>query len=147
MKLSCTLAFSVASLFFVSAANAADAITHVAVRVAATNDEWTPTTIKVAPGDVLIAHEAGYKVVMGQYLGSTGADGFPSGAGALYMKVGVGAGFKMGASGSLLASQAGMVKLRVNDTQYNDNSGTYLVNLIHVPASLVPPPQLVEIDQ
>jgi hypothetical protein len=145
MKLGSVIAGAVVSVVLVSVAFAAEnKITHRVFTVAATNDEWTQTNIKVAPGDILVTNEAGNKIIVGQYLGATDANGLNNGVGALYMKIGVGAGFKIGAHGYVLATESGVVKLRVNDNKYSDNSGSYTVNIIHIPASLIPPAQAVE---
>lgn len=145
MKFLSVIAGVAVSVVLASVAIASDnKITHLGFTVAATNDEWTQTNIKVSPGDILITSETGNKIVVGEFLGETGANGTPSGIGALYMKIGVGAGFKIGTHGYVLATESGVVKLRVNDTDYSDNSGNYTVNIIHIPASLIPPVQVVE---
>ena len=145
MKLLSVIAGVIVSIVLASGAIAAEnKITHQRYAVAATNDEWTETKINVSPGDILITNEAGNKVVVGQFMGATDANGTPSGIGALYMKIGVGAGFKIGTHGYAMVTGSGAVKLRVNDTNYADNSGSYTVNIIHIPASLIPPAQAVE---
>lgn len=145
MKSLSVIAGVLVSLALTSVAVAAEnKITHQGYTVAATNDEWTETKVKVTPGDILITSEAGNKIVVGGFLGSIGANGTPSGIGALYMKIGVGAGFKIGTHGYVLVTETGVVKLRVNDTNYSDNSGNYTVSIIHIPASLIPPVQVVD---
>jgi hypothetical protein len=143
--LSFVIAGATISMVLVSGAIAADnKITHQVYTVAATNDEWTQTKIKISPGDILITSEAGNKIIVGNFIGAVGANGTESGVGALYMKIGVGAGIKIGAHGYIRSNESGEVKLRVNDTKYTDNSGSYTVNIIHIPASLIPPAQTVE---
>jgi len=138
------LSLFVFSLLFPSISFAADPkIEHKQISVAATNDEWTPTSIKVAVGDVLIVNELGSKVKVGAWLGEVGADGASTGEGALHLKIGVGAGQKVGAHGYVMVTQAGAVKLKVNDSQYADNLGEFTVNLIRIPAALIPTPQVV----
>ena len=145
MKLGSVIVGMVVSVVLVSVAFAAEnKITHRVFTVAATNDEWTQTNIKVIPGDILVTNEPGNKIIVGQYLGETNANGLSNGVGALYMKIGVGAGFKIGARGYVLVTEPGVVKLRVNDKEYSDNSGNYTVNIIHIPVSLIPPEEVVE---
>lgn len=119
-------------------------ITNKVFTVAATNDEWTQTNITVSPGDILITSEPGNKITVGSYLGAADANGLSNGVGALFMKIGVGAGFKIGAHGTVLVKEPGQVKLRVNDTRYSDNSGNYTVSIIHIPGSLIPPAQTAD---
>ncbi len=145
MKPGHILAFAVASMLLVTGAYAADnKITSQIYTVVATNDEWTQTNIKVSPGDILMVNEGGNKIVVGKFLGSTDANGASNGAGALYMKIGTGAGFKIGAHGYIFVTEPGVAKLKVNDTKYDDNSGSYKVNIIHIPASLIPSAQVVD---
>lgn len=145
MKLCSVCAVAFISVALVSGAIAAEnKITHRIFTVAATNDEWTQTNINVSPGDILITNEAGNKVIVGQFLGAVGANGIENGVGALYMKIGVGAGTRIGAHGYVQVNGSGVVKLRINDTKYSDNSGSFTVNIIHIPGSLIPLPQVVE---
>lgn len=124
-------------------------VSHGAVSVAAVNDEWTATNIKVMQGDILLTLEKGNKIVVGQYLGSTGADGLPQNKnveavqltiGTLELKVGNGAAQRIGAKGFVVTNETGKVKLRVYDTDYRDNLGEYQVHIIRIPAGLIPPP-------
>lgn len=108
------------------------------VTVAAVNDEWTATNIRVVPGDILLTIEQGNKIVVGTYIGSTGANGINNGTGALQLKIGSGASQIVGVKGFVVVNESGIVKLKVNDTNYNDNSGEYKVNIIHIPGGLIP---------
>lgn len=124
-------------------------ISHSAVTVAAANDEWTATNIKAVPGDILLTVEQGNQIVVGSYLGSTGADGLAQNKniegvqltiGALQLKVGTGAAQRVGAKGFVVVNETGKIKLKVYDTNYRDNSGEYKVHIIHIPGGLIPPP-------
>jgi len=128
------------SLVFVAALNAQSPpqIAHEEVSVAATNDEWTETATTVAVGDLLVVEAEG-RVSIGRVLGQVTADGHSGGAGALMLKIGTGAGQRVGAHGFVRATEAGQVKLRVNDNRYTDNAGSFAVSLIHIPAALIPP--------
>lgn len=100
--------------------------------------------MKVFPGDLLITTEPGNKIVIGSFLGSVDANGESSGVGALFLKIGVGAGMRIGRRSLIEVSEPGVVKLRVYDTKYSDNSGSFRVSIIHIPVSLIPPAQVVE---
>lgn len=159
MKLRSIFASAIVSVFISSGAIAAEnKITHRVFTVAATNDEWTQTNIKVSPGDILITNEPGNKIIVSKLLGEVGANGIGNGVvalerklravasgtetdiGALFMKIGVGASIKIGAHSYTKANESGVVKLRVYDSDYSDNSGIFTVDIIHIPGSLIPPP-------
>ena len=113
-------------------------IQHLRVSVAATNDEWTPTGFAVSPGDVILIRSAG-RVRIGQRMGEVDANGHGSGhQGALTLKIGTGAAVRVGARGFVVAEEAGPVKLRVQDTRYTDNTGTYNVDVIFIPSGAIP---------
>ena len=169
MKLSCIITSTVLSVALASVAVifmwrplTQATITHRVFTVAATNDEWTQTDITVAPGDILITNETGNKITVDKSNDAVGANGLGDIAsalyilkagrvdsleediGALYMKIGIGAGTRIGAHGNVQASESGVVKLRVHDTKYSDNAGNFTVDIIHIPGSLIPPPQAVK---
>jgi hypothetical protein len=106
------------------------------VSVAATNDEWTPTTIQVTIGDIVLVIPRG-RIRIGQYAGEVGPTGNSAGEGALYIKIGVGAGQRVGEKGFFIADQAGPVKFRVYDSRYSDNAGSFDVGLILVPLEAI----------
>ena len=122
-------------------AEATPKIEHVSVKVAAANDEWTPTTIKLAPGDLLVCVAKG-TVKVGAFIGSTDPNGKPDGTGALQMKIGTTDVRRVGAK-YVVGGEAGVVKLRVTDTTYTDNSGAFEVRLLKIPAELIPEPTVV----
>jgi len=141
-----TVRLSVAPLLSLACAAALQAqsppqIAHERVSVAATNDEWTPTTTTVAEGDLLLVEAEG-RITVGRVVGQVGADGHSSGAGRLMLKIGTGAGQRVGAHAFIRAGEAGQVKLRVNDNRYADNDGTFTVSVIHIPAGLIPPAKI-----
>ena len=104
--------------------------------VAATNDEWTPTSIQVVAGDIVLVVPSG-KIRIGPYVGEVGPNGDSAGEGALYVKIGVGAGQRVGVKGFFIADQPGPVKLRVSDTRYSDNAGAFDVAVILVPLAAI----------
>jgi hypothetical protein len=63
--------------------------------------------------------------------------------GALFLKIGVGPSIKIGTQGFIKVADSGVVKLRVADNNYSDNSGNFKVGIIHIPASLIPAQQAV----
>ena len=144
--------FGVLVLFCASIAIADDGmVSHGVVAVAAVNDEWTATNIRVAQGDILLTTENGNKIVVGNFLGSIGADGLPQSrdvniegvkltVGALELKVGNGAAQRIGSKGFVVINETGKIKLRIYDTDYRDNSGEYQVHIIRIPAGLIPLP-------
>jgi hypothetical protein len=114
-------------------------IKHERLSIAATNDEWTPTSIEVARGDVILVLATG-RIRIGQVSGEVGPNGNSSGSGVLQIKIGVGAGQRAGEKAFVIADQSGPVKLRVVDSRYSDNAGAFEVSVIHIPASMIPMP-------
>ena len=133
------LTLNTAIALFLPTAASTQAIAHERVSVAATNDEWTPTTIQVERGDVILVLAAG-RVRIGQVTGEVGPNGNSSGDGVLFLKIGVGAGQRVGERAFIIADQSGPVKLRVHDNRYGDNAGAFEVSVIHIPGSLIPMP-------
>ncbi len=127
------------ALFLPSASAAQEAIKHQRLSIAATNDEWSPTSIEVSRGDVILVLATG-RVRIGQVSGEVGPNGNSTGSGVLQIKVGVGAGQRAGEKAFIIAEQSGPVKLRVADTRYDDNAGTFEVSVIHIPGSMIPMP-------
>jgi hypothetical protein len=128
-----------AALLIPSLARGQDAIRHERLSIAATNDEWTPTTIEVARGDIVLVLASG-RIRIGQVSGEVGPTGNSSGNGLLQIKIGVGAGQRAGDKAFIIADQGGPVKLRVADTRYDDNAGAFEVSVIHIPGSMIPMP-------
>lgn len=120
-------------------------ITHGVIAVAAVNDEWTATSIKVLPGDILLTVEQGNQVVVGSYLGAVDANG-TKGVGVLQLKIGTGAARTIGAQGFVVVNEAGVVKLKIYDTAYQDNSGEFRVSIIRIPGALVPEGEDVAVE-
>lgn len=112
------------------------------VSIAAGNDEWTSTGIKVAPGDLVVTFATG-KVTVGQVVGEVDADGRNNsgnllGYGFIEGKVGSGNPFSVGQRFPFSPDQPGTLKLRVHDTKYSDNSGAFTVTVIRIPVALLP---------
>ena len=129
----------VVALLVPSIVQAQDAIAHERLSIAATNDEWTPTSIEVSRGDVILVLAAG-RIRIGQMSGEVGPNGNSSGDGVLQIKIGVGAGQRAGEKAFIVADQSGPVKLRVVDNRYSDNAGAFEVSVIHIPGSMIPMP-------
>lgn len=117
--------------------HSAAALQRVVLTVAGTNDEWTPSSLTVHPGDLVIVQAAG-KVRIGQYAGEVDANGSPAGAGMLQFKVGVGAGKAAGKSALHVAESSGELKFRVADSRYEDNGGEFTVDVLIVPLAAIP---------
>ncbi len=139
-----TFGVTAALLLFPCLVLAQSPIEHDRVSVAATNDEWTSTSIQVAAGDIVLVLAAG-RIHIGQSMGEVGPNGASSGAGALYLKIGVGAGQRVGDRAFLIADQPGPVKLRVNDSRYSGNAGAFEVSVIRIPAAAIPQPASVQV--
>ncbi len=124
------------------AAVPAEKITRHALVIAGGNDEWTTTTLKVAPGDILLVKATG-AVTVGSYLGKTGPDGTNGGIGQLQLKIGATSVQPVGSVRYITVTEAGTAKLRVYDTNYQDNSGEFAVEVIRIPVSQIPEAQQV----
>jgi hypothetical protein len=122
-------------------------IEHRTLKVEGANDEWSPTNLKFQAGDFLIIKAAG-KVTVGSFLGEVGPDGNPSGKqeGRLQLKIGTATTLGVGSSATVNVDQSGPVKVRVNDTKYTDNKGSFNVDIVLIPAELVPQPTEVKIE-
>lgn len=147
---------------FTGSFTANNKLTHRVFSVAAANDEWTQTNITVSPGDILITNEPGNKITVSKTLDAVGVDGLGDGwraldmklravvsgagtdVGVLFLKIGVGPSIKIGIQSHIKVNDPGVVKLRVSDTDYSDNSGNFMVDIIHIPASLIPAEQVVK---
>ena len=110
--------------------------------LAAGNDEWTSTGLKVGAGD-LVAIFASGKITVGPVAGEVDSDGRNNsgtllGYGFIEGKVGSGAPFHVGQRFPFTADQPGTLKLRIYDTKYPDNSGAFTVTVYHIVASQVP---------
>ena len=110
-------------------------------QLAAGNDEWTTTGLKLAAGDLVVIFATG-TVRVGQVAGEVDANGHGrqvNGLGYIEGKVGAGSPFAVGGRFAFTADQTGTLKLRVYDTNYADNSGAFTVTVIRILASQIPP--------
>jgi hypothetical protein len=116
---------------------AAPAMIHKAVRVAASNDDWTRSGVRVHPGDIVVIFAAG--AARTRETGKEiGPDGGPTGAGRLEAKVGTGEAILVGKSFVFKSADDGILKLRARDSHYEDNVGGYEVSVLYIPAAIVP---------
>ncbi len=122
-----------------------DKIEHKTVIVASTNDEWTSTKLRIMEGDIIVIIAAG-TVRVGEWTGDVDADGASNGDGALYGKIGVGAGFLVGAKNVWVSDNEGTLKLKIRDGVYSDNSGNFEVRVIRIPPEAIPDSEIVEAD-
>jgi hypothetical protein len=118
-------------------------IEHYTVKIEAANDEWTPLPMRVAEGDMLVFLAKGL-VKIGEYAGTSGPAGQGDGKGALQLKVGTTSVTRLSEQTFLVSGDSGPAKLRVHDTKYTDNSGSFEVRIIKIPAELIPEAQNVE---
>jgi len=117
-------------------------LSSIQLHVAGTNDEWTNTNIVVAPGDIVLTNAEG-RVRIGRVMGEVDANGRGTGEGLLEYKIGVGAAQHAGKRAFITIDQAGALKLRVRDARYDDNSGSYTVTIVHIPAAAIPPAKVM----
>lgn len=121
------------------------AMENLKVIVAATNDEWTDTGLRVYPGDVVVIASSG-TIQIGEWSGEVTADGNGAGEGALTAKIGVGAAFRVGDREVLFPKEEGSFKLRVRDGSYRDNRGKFEVMVLYIPQAKIPGQKMVEAD-
>jgi hypothetical protein len=114
-------------------------------QLAAGNDEWTTTGLKLAANDLVVVFATG-NITVGPVVGQVDADGrnarlMATGVGYIEGKVGAGNPFPVGGRFTFTTSseQIGTLKLRVHDSNYADNSGSFTVTVIRIPASALPP--------
>lgn len=138
----CFLVVAISLSSTVFAAPQADNITRHTLTIAGANDEWTTTSLKVAPGDILLIKASG-AVTVGSFIGQTTPDGIEKGIGQLQLKIGATSVQRVGSVRYISVTETGTAKLRVYDTNYQDNSGEYAVEVIRIPASLIPNAQPV----
>jgi hypothetical protein len=121
-------------------------LTHVHLAVDASNPIWTETGITVSPGDIVVVHAEG-AVRVGPYIAPVDANGATGlrDAGVLELKIGTHTPHRVGVVGCVFADYSGMVLLRVYDFRYEDNAGTFEVNVLHIPAQAIPAPHAVAI--
>jgi hypothetical protein len=142
VRLPMTVAFLLLSSSYI--ARAQTEVRTVQVQVAAVNDEWTGTGVKVVPGDLVTVFASG-NVKVGQMTGSVDADGIntngtQTGVAVLQGKVGAAQIFNVGKRYAFTISEPGTFKLRLKDSRYDDNGGAFTVTIILVPAALIPAP-------
>jgi len=140
MKTRALLALA-AALWGASVATRAEvcsAITNEVVTVDVRNDEWTPAAIKAKPGDLIIVRATGLVKIAHTLLGEVPPRGNPGGVGRLDMKVGTGTVVPVGDRWVGALHDPGTIRFRINAERYQDNAGTYRVNVVVVPAGTLP---------
>jgi hypothetical protein len=127
-------------------------VQHRQVVVTASSGAWRDAGIVAAPGDLIVVTAEGrIDVTLGDvspaaarpYLTTASVDANGVGGsrgddGTLEMMVGAGPITVVGARGFAFASDSGSVKLRVRARHPDRNTGSFRVNLVHVPALLIP---------
>jgi hypothetical protein len=120
--------------------------------VSATRGAWLDASIIAASGDVIVVTAEGrVEITTGEpspaaarpYLTTASVDanglgGSRSDDGTLEMMVGTGPVAVIGARGFLVAPDSGSVKLRVRTRHPDRNRGSFRVEIVHVPARLIP---------
>lgn len=129
--------FLSATLEAKSFSNVNDKISKYAFVISATREEWVSTRLKVMPGDILLIRANG-TISVGGFLGNTGPDGTATGVGRLKLKIGNAAVENVGSIKYVPVTEPGMVMLRIEDSNYRDNSGEFNVEVIRIPARIIP---------
>lgn len=143
-KMMGSLALALSLIGQVAFAAEATKLTPRRIIVEAANDEYVEAGTSVADGDILIVRASG-SVVTGSWAGATGGPFGHTGRcgegndkdGALVMKVGTSTTMRVGPELVWVADRAGPLKFRVRDTKFTDNSGQYVVTIVHVPKSSI----------
>lgn len=145
-------AFIGAAFLTASPAFAGEQIEHKSVMVEGANDDYTPVGLTVKKGDLVLIGAAGL-ISTGPFAGKTDPNGHRGRCGnedtdgALMFKVGSTAAQKAGKHKLVIAQNDGELKLKVRDTKYSDNKGTFAVDVIRIPSHLKPPkPASLTID-
>ena len=125
---------------------------HLQVVVSASSGAWRDAGVVAAPGDLIVVTAQGrVEVTVGELspaaarpslttasVDANGVGGSRGDDGTLEMMVGAGPITVVGARGFAFASDSGSVKLRVRARHPDRNTGSFRVNLVHVPALLIP---------
>jgi hypothetical protein len=127
-------------------------IHHLQVLVSASSGAWLGAGFIAARGDLIVVTAEGRVEVTSDdlspaaarpYLTTTSVDangigGSRSNDGTLEIAVGTGPTNLTGARGFLFAADSGSVKLRVRARHPDRNAGSFRVEIVHVPAVLIP---------
>lgn len=121
--------------------------------MSASSGSWLNAGLIAARGDLLVVTAVGRVEVTSDdfspaaarpYLTTSSVDangigGTRSNDGTLEVAVGTGPVESTGARGFLFAADSGSVKLRVRARHPDRNTGSFRVEIVHVPAVLIPP--------
>ena len=123
-------------------------ISNRELTVDASNPEWTTAPIKVNEGDLLLIFASGRAKVAHAMMNEVSPNGAPNGAGRLEMEVGTGGVVSTGERWVGAFRDSGAVKFRVANKghKYQDYSGSYRVQLIVIPAGVLPPSMKVDME-
>ncbi len=84
---------------------------------------------------------------VGAWTGEVGPAGATDGNGTLAIKVGTGTVIPVGQKWfGAFEEDGGALKVRVHDTAYGDNSGSFKVVIIVIPGAALPEPELVQAE-
>lgn len=130
-----------------STSGTAAAIGFREVHVPADNDEWTSTGWRIAAGDCVLFGADTTRIRIGAGLGEVNANGNSAGTGALRAKIGTNSPFTVGIRYWFCSKDQGLLKLKVADTRYDDNSGEFTVYVMRLPGQMVPRVERYQEDQ
>lgn len=141
-----------AAAILIAAPSFAEDIERKAISVDGANDDYTPTGIMVRKGDLVLISSSG-KVSTGAWAGITDPNGHLGRCasadtdGALVYKIGATAAQKAGKHKLVGVDADGELKLKVRDTKYSDNKGSFSVEVWKLPGRMRPPePTKVSVD-
>lgn len=118
-------------------------IQHLAFLVPAADSGWRSTTVDVDEGDLIVVRASGF-ITIGRFSRDVDARGVraagSSAQGTVYLEMRVGRGTPtfVGTNSVHTATAAGRLEFRVFDTRYDDNAGTFRVDVIIVPSDHIP---------
>jgi hypothetical protein len=117
--------------------NVNNKIGRFTLAISATSEEWVSTRLKVYPGDILLIRATG-TISVGGFLGKTDPDGTATGVGRLKLKIGDSTVESVGSIKYVPVTVAGTAMLRIEDSNYRDNSGEFSVDVIRIPEKIIP---------
>jgi hypothetical protein len=124
-------------------------VRHLLLSVPAADSAWSSSRIIVNAGDLITVKATG-TISIGRYSRNVDANGVPigrsGGLGRVYLELRIGsaAPAPAGANSVHTVKVAGELRFRVHDERYDDNIGNFQVDVVIVPAGVIPPARDVE---
>jgi hypothetical protein len=134
-----TARIALALLLLLSTPALAAGVERKFLSVAGDNDDYTPA-VEVRKGDLILIAASGS--VNTEQRGPTSADGHGAGCrcddsdGSLQHKIGSSAAMPTGQNKVFVSVSNGLLKFKVRDTKYNDNTGSFSVVVTRIPGNV-----------